>query len=119
MVQRIQLENWKLTGMKEVTEISLAWLLQGLPRSHRSAESGDGSKFIYARIAGLKPKLKSSNKSPEYIYIYINIMRLLPSKCEPVLETCDTDILRHDYSVLNLFFYTKQHMCNIVKVQIF
>lgn len=39
-------------------------------------------------------KLQSSNKSPEYMYIYINIMRLLPSRCEPVLETCDTDIFR-------------------------
>lgn len=30
MVQSIQLENWKLMGVKEVTEISLAWSPAGL-----------------------------------------------------------------------------------------
>lgn len=41
------------------------------------------------------PKLHGSNKSLEYIYIHINIKRLFPSECEPVLENSDTDILRH------------------------
>lgn len=48
-------------------------------------------------------------------------MRLFSSKCEPVLETYDIDTLtlKIDYTVLDLVFCTKQHIYNIVKVQIF
>lgn len=76
MVQRFQLENWKLMGT-ESGDRNISFLVSC--RAYRIAESGDGSTFFNAKIAGLKPKLHSSNKSPEYIYIYISIMRLLPS----------------------------------------
>lgn len=40
--------------MKEMTEISTVGLLQGLQRSHSSADSGDGTTFSYAKTACLK-----------------------------------------------------------------
>lgn len=111
-MQRVQLENWKPMWMKEMTEISLAWSPAGLTEVTHKCWVWWWNLFM--------PKLHGSNKSLEYIYIYTKKMRLFPSECEPVrkLWCWYTQTLKIDYTVLNLVFYTKQHIYNIVKLEI-